>query len=138
MDDKDRKDKVEFDASYFRYCRRLDGALEPVDTVRRNGRLVPRFHPSLTEPEPLDPQPPEIWEKKKFFINLSPVERQTWRKLLRGQPITAIAEQEGITRAAVYERIRGNSKQQGGMIAKNFWVLLWWRLRQRLQYEELH
>ena len=29
--------------------------------------------------------------------------------------------------AAIYERIRGNSKGQGGMIRKNDYVHIWWR-----------
>jgi hypothetical protein len=34
------------------------------------------------------------------------------------------------SRTAIYERIRGNSKGHGGMIAKNLYVAIWWRTRQ--------
>jgi len=41
-----------------------------------------------------------------------------------------IATAEGVSRNAVYERIRGSSKRHGGMAAKNPYVAIWWRLRQ--------
>jgi hypothetical protein len=34
--------------------------------------------------------------------------------------------------AAIYQRIEGNRFGHGGMIGKNVWVLLWWRVRRRL------
>jgi hypothetical protein len=42
-----------------------------------------------------------------------------------------------VKRSAIYARICGNSKGQGGMIAKNFWVLLWWLCRQKIQGKTL-
>ena len=38
------------ETTYFRYCRTLEGRLVPVDTIKRNGRLVPRFSPEDLEP----------------------------------------------------------------------------------------
>jgi len=130
-------ESCESEVSYFRYCRRLDGKLEPVDVAKRNGRRVPYFHPSMTEPasnqngdEPDAGK--DFASQSRFFVNLNPVERETWRKILSAQSIASIAKEEGVSRAAIYSRICGNSKGQGGMISKNFWVLLWWQLRQRL------
>ncbi len=69
--------------------------------------------------------------KTKLYVNLNPVEARTWRQILSGKSISAIAREEGVSRAAIYSRIVGNSKDQGGMIAKNFWVLLWWHFRRK-------
>lgn len=74
-----------------------------------------------------------LWiDDPRFYVNLNDVERRTWRQILSAASINTIAREEGISRAAIYARIQGNSKGQGGMIGKNVWVLLWWRLRQRL------
>lgn len=67
----------------------------------------------------------------RFYVNLNALERRTWRQILSGASIAVIAAEEGVSRAAIYTRIQGNSFGHGGMIGKNFWVLLWWRLRQR-------
>ena len=72
----------------------------------------------------------------QLSFNLTPTERRTWRKLLlEEKTIQQIACEEKTSRAAIYERIRGNSKGQGGMISKNEFVELWW-LRRRLEYED--
>jgi len=129
-------DSFESEINYFRYCRGLDGKLEPVGIAKRNGRRVPYFHPSMTEPiskrdGDATEADREFAGQSRFFVNLNPVERETWRKILSARSIASIAKEEGISRAAIYSRICGNSKGQGGMISKNFWVLLWWLLRQR-------
>src|ERR1035441_1382490 len=49
MDENDGNHDDDFDVCYFRYCRDHNGKLVPVDVVRRNRRLVPRFDPSITE-----------------------------------------------------------------------------------------
>jgi hypothetical protein len=115
----------------FRQCRDLGGCALPLNVGRRNGKPSAFFPPHLTVPTETEPAPTERREQARLFINLNPVERQTWRKLLAAQPIASIAKEEGVSRAAIYARIAGNRKGQGGMIAKNFWVLLWWRLRQQ-------
>jgi len=125
----------DFDVTYFRYARRLDGSLEPIDVARRNGRLVPQFDPSWTTP------PAELNESASEFDELiaeitnglTAAEVRTWLKLVDGISVDAIATEEGITRSAIYERIRGNSKQQGGMVKKNDYVRIWWERRQNLK-----
>ena len=79
---------------------------------------------------------PSAWlDEPRLYINLNEVERRTWRQILSGVSINGIAEGEGVSRTAIYERIQGNRFGHGGMIGKNFWVLLWWRLRRRIRQE---
>jgi Putative helix-turn-helix protein, YlxM / p13 like len=121
-------DDFESETSYYRYVRRLDGGLEPVDFARRNGRLVPRFHPSVTEPE-IQRQGEESDEYKELVTevsqDLNEIERSTWLKILDERSIVEIAEEDGVTRAAVYDRIRR-------MVKKNDYVAIWWRLKNKV------
>ena len=115
---------------YFRYCRTLDGGAIPVDTAKQNGRLVPRFSPGQFEPAP-DEGDGELDELiAEICQNLTTIERRTWLELIDGLTVLDIAATEGVSRSAIYERIRGNSKGHGGMVAKNPYVAIWWRLRQ--------
>ena len=114
----------------FRRCSNLQGTSINLTIGRRNGKPAAFIRPRI-EDSSAAPEPPEFTEQPKFFVNLNPLERETWRKILSGQSIASVAKDEGVSRAAIYSRIAGNAKGQGGMIAKNFWVLLWWRLRQR-------
>jgi hypothetical protein len=101
-------DSSDYETSYFRYVRKLDGSLEPVDLARRNGRLVPRFHPSVTEPEVRseDAETSDFQELvEEVSQNLSETERRTWLRILDGRSILDIAEEDGVSRAAVYCRI---------------------------------
>ena len=104
---------------------------------RRNGQPAAFFSPPFGDVEEA-PEQPEIQFLEKLFINLNAVERETWRKILSAQSVASIAKEEGVSRQAIYARIQGNRKGQGGMIAKNFWVLLWWQLRQRLLTPNSH
>lgn len=118
---------------YFHYCRTLDGQLLAVDVARRNGRLVPRFSPEHFDPQCVTGETDnrELEELiTEVTQNLTATERRTWLQLVDGVSILDIAAAEGVSRAAIYERIRGNSKGQGGMAAKNSYVAIWWRLRQ--------
>jgi hypothetical protein len=56
----------------------------------------------------------------RYYVNLNEVEQRTWRRLLSGASINAIANEEGVSRSAVYARILGNRYGHGGMIGKNF------------------
>lgn len=122
----------------FRRCRNVHGSAVPVTIGRRNGKPAVFLSPDLREPIETSPSPLEFAEQNKFFVNLNSVESQTWRKILKAQSIASIAKEEGVSRQAIYARIEGNSKGQGGMIGKNFWVLLYWRLRQRIFHENSH
>jgi hypothetical protein len=115
----------------FKTCRDLYGGVHPISTGRRNGRPAIFFPPDIAEPTAPPGPAPDLREQERLFVNLTPIERETWRKILGARTIASIAKEEGISRAAVYARIEGNGKGQGGMIAKNFWVLLWWLMRRR-------
>jgi hypothetical protein len=114
---------------HFRYCRDLDGRLVAIDVARQNGRLVPRFSPNQFEPIQDDTN--SDLDELIFEIcqNLTATERRTWLQLVDGVSILDVAAAEGVSRTAIYERIRGSSKGHGGMIAKNPYVAIWWRLR---------
>jgi hypothetical protein len=115
----------------FRRCRDLHGNILNVTVGKRNGKPAVFIRPSLEDPDPA-PEPRGLIDQERLFVNLNPVERETWRKLLAAQSVASIAQEEGVSRNAIYARIKGNTQGQGGMIAKNYWVLLWWRLRRRL------
>jgi hypothetical protein len=124
----------------FQACSGLDGRVCKVEIIKRNGQLVPLLTPSLTAYSPLSNEEDSDIRAENLFkqlsYNLTKVERRTWKKLLvEGKSIAQVAIDEGVSRNAVYERIRGNSKGQGGMIAKNDFVALWW-LRRSLEENE--
>ena len=120
----------------FRRCRDLHGNVASVTVGRRNGKPAAFITARFEDPEPA-PEPQEFEDNPKYFVNLNPLERETFRRILKGQSIANIAEEDGVKRSAIYARICGNSKGQGGMIAKNFWVLLWWLCRQKIQGKTL-
>ena len=122
----------------FQACQTFDGRAMRVSLGKRTGRATILFTPEWTDAERDVPDSFPWVDDVKYYVNLNPVESATWRKVLNGESIAAIAHDEGISRQAVYARIRGNSQGQGGMIAKNFWVLLWWQLRQGLLTPNSH
>lgn len=126
---------------HFQCCRNLDGSLHLIDLYRRNGVWVPNFSKATNLFLPDLPEATAIIKPTRIrglFQNLTKVERRTWRRILNCHSISEIAEAEGVSRAAVYERIRGNSKGKGGMVAKNPWVRKWWELRSRKYNHEQH
>ena len=119
------------ETSYFRRCRRLDGGIEEVDVARRNRRRVPRFHPSITEaPEAQAEESAEYRELvDEVCENLNETERRTWLRIIDGRSILDVAEEEGVSRPAVYDRLRR-------MVKKNRYVAIWWRLKNKTnQYQ---
>src|SRR5262249_3536334 len=115
----------------FRQWRRLDGSTEPVDLIRRNKCLVPRYAPLACEPPAVDRS--ELKRLlRELMYNLTRCERRTWLLLLRGFSIVDTARKERRSRTAIYERIRGNKKGQGGMLRKNDYVRIWWDRRKDL------
>jgi hypothetical protein len=121
----------------YQQCRNLGGELVPVIVGRRNGKPAAFFPPDLEGPFEHH-EADDARDQERFFVNLNALERRTWRKILQAQSIASIAKEEGVSRAAIYARIQGNHKGQGGMVAKNFWVLLWWLLRQRSLFQKHH
>jgi hypothetical protein len=130
------------DVMDFQACCGLDGRVCQIEIVKRNGRVAPLISRSFTAYSPRSNQDESEERARKLFrqlsCNLTKVERRTWRKLLvDGLPIAQVAAEEGVSRNAIYERIRGNSKGQGGMIAKNEFVALWW-LRRKAEEDGLY
>ena len=125
-------------ATGFQACTTLDGRLVRVGVGRRNGHLTVLLSPDWADGGPRRAQS-RLWsDDPRYYVNLNGVERRTWRRILSGASISAIAAEEGVSRAAIYARIQGNNKGQGGMVAKNFWVLLWWLARQRSLSQKHH
>src|SRR4051812_38325985 len=87
---------------YFRYCRRLDGGLEPVDIVRRNGRSIPRFHPSICDaPESEEEESDEYRELvEEITAGLTDAQRRALLRLADNISLSEIAEEEEISRQA--------------------------------------
>jgi hypothetical protein len=119
-------------AVHFTRCQTIHGYPDTVSHGRRNGQRALFFSPPWQDGG-LVPRPSCPWlDDPRFYINLTEVERRTWRQILSGVSLSAIAKSDGVSRNAIYARIQGNRFGHGGMIGKNFWVLLWWRLRRRL------
>jgi hypothetical protein len=121
------------DQDLFRFCSYCDlsGTPHRISRGKRNGRPVAFFAPTALEPVEPAAEPIDYSEQSRLFVNLNALESATWKRLLTAQSIASIAKEDGVSRAAIYARIEGNGTGQGGMTAKNFWVLLWWRLRER-------
>ncbi|MBI3411843.1 MAG: hypothetical protein HY040_26220 [Planctomycetes bacterium] len=116
----------------YRSCRTLDGHAESLAIAKRGGRVVVALPAIWADGGPRR-APSSPWlDDPRFYVNLNATECRTWRRILAGASIAAIAAEDGVSRAAIYERIQGNRFGHGGMIAKNFWCLLWWRLRRRM------
>lgn len=116
------------DLQRFQRYRNLDGSASKASRAKRNGRLYLSISPHGWDQE--DPtERPERHEISKYYVNLNPLERKTWSSILRGLTISDIARDERVSRQAILCRIRGNGRGEGGMIAKNFWVLIWWMCR---------
>lgn len=118
----------------FRSYRSFDGTIQPLDVGKRNGHPAAIFHPSLISAAPGgagngDGHRASKRIRRAFFSGLTRIERRTWAKALEGKSFREIAREEGVSRTAIYERFRGNSKGQGGMIAKNPYAAVWWHFR---------
>ncbi len=119
-------DDYEPEVSCYHYCRGHDGRLIDVDVARQNGRIVPRFPLSITEPAlPQDDEESEEYQElvEEVCQNLNEVERRTWLRILDGRSILDIAQEEHVSRPAVYDRVRR-------MVRKNDYCAIWWQLRQ--------
>lgn len=111
----------------FRSYSTFTGATAPMDVCRRNGHVNAAFRRDWSEESLAGPQVP-FAQKRTLLSGLTRCERRTWRRLLDAWTIDAIAQADGVSRAAVYARIRG-TRGRGGMVRKNSWVRRWWRAR---------
>jgi hypothetical protein len=105
----------DFESTYFSYFRRIDGSLQSAGRAKRNGRVVPTFAPSALEPEAYSAME-ESSEykalKREVLYNLTPCEQRTLERRADGVPVSEIAKEEGVSRAAIRKRILA-------MISKN-------------------
>jgi len=109
------------EALYFRYCRNWEGDLEPIrhsSPKRKNGAA--RF-----DPHPMSPGSEAAWDRSNWSelleevsTNLTPIERRTWMRLLDVPVSARSCRRRRCHEGCGYERIRGNSNGQGGMIRK--------------------
>jgi len=124
------------DALQFRHYRSVDGRVRPLDVIRRNSKLVPQF--SAADLQFPDKEPSAVCTCRELpgkFLNLTPVQARTWEQILAGKTISDIARNERVSRAAIYQRIRGSSGR-GGMTRRNLWVFIWWKFLQEQQSHE--
>jgi DNA-binding CsgD family transcriptional regulator len=107
-------DNVDYDVHYFHYARDHNGKLVPVGTARRNKRMVPRFDPSITEPEPPGGEESKDYRElvEEVTYCLTPLERRTLLRLADGLPVVELAREENVSRQAIYCRL-------AAMIRKN-------------------
>lgn len=113
----------ELDAVILGQCARLDGSRLALDIIKHNQKLAPviRSENFIGECNP----PVSEHYLPNRLENLSPTQSRTFDQILKGKSISAIAEEEGVSRSAIYSRIRG-SHGRGGMIRKNLWAFIWW------------
>jgi predicted DNA-binding protein YlxM (UPF0122 family) len=131
MNEKDPKD--EFGTTYFRYCRDHQGNLVPVDLARQNGRLVPMFPPTITEPYLLadDEETPDYIELLEEVCQcLNEKERRRWLLAIRdARNITEIAQAEAVSRPAIIDCFHRMAK-------KNPYVRIWLDYKKRRNQHE--
>lgn len=121
-------ENIENEAFQFHRYRRIDGAVEPVNLIRRNGRPEIHFPPGIVE-FPLYTEAEENPEYRELVDevcqNLNEIERRTWMKIIDGKSILDIAAEEAVSRPAIYDRIKR-------MVEKNEYCAIWWRLKNKV------
>ena len=120
MDDTKRDTCI--DTIFYRYCRDANGKLVPVDVVRRNGRVVPRFPKEIDEIYllPEDSESPDYAELlEEVCQSLNELEKHRWLLAIRDQrSISEIASTGGVSRQAIIDGFHR-------MARKNPYVRIW-------------
>lgn len=121
-------ENIDNEAFQFHQYRRIDGAVEPVNLIRRNGHPEIQFPPAIVE-FPLYAEAEESPEYSELVDevcqNLNEIERRTWMRIIDGRSIFDIASEEHVTRPAIYDRIKR-------MVEKNSYCAIWWRLKNKV------
>lgn len=121
-------ENIESEVLQFHQYRRIDGAIEPVDLIRHNRRREIQFPTDIVE-YPLFVEAEQSDEYKELLDevcqNLNEIERRTWLRIIDGGSILDIAAEEGVTRPAIYDRIKR-------MVEKNSYCAIWWRLKNKV------
>jgi hypothetical protein len=124
-------DQLDVETLFFQRFSNFSGQQQPIQMGKRNGQRVPLFSPSVAEATEQGSDEDENEElREELCYDLNPVERRTWMKIIFGQSLMDIAEDEGVERASIYSRIRGSRKSRG-MVHKNLYVARWWDLRRK-------
>jgi hypothetical protein len=112
------------DVFYYRVCRDLFGTAHAITAGKRNGMPAIFIPPACHWHNHPAPDSFEWLDTLKYYVNLNDLERRTWHQVLSGLSISAIARNERVSRQAIYTRLLG-TRDRGGMIEKNYWVLVW-------------
>lgn len=120
--------EFDHDVVKFRLYRSFNGSFSPLDVVRRNRKVVPSFRPRSFEPGSEPDLHPRRNQLPARLLNLTPIQARTFDHILKGKSIAEIAREEGVSRSAIYQRIKG-TRGRGGMISKNPWAYIWWVLQ---------
>jgi RNA polymerase sigma factor (sigma-70 family) len=121
------------DACYFPYVSRLDGTLVSIGTVRRNGKLVPRFDPSVYEPAESEEDEEEAVKSPSYLRfedaaldDLDELNRRIARlAMVLGRTNGEIGQMIGVSRSAISQRLKR-------MARKNQAVRMWWRRQNKI------
>ncbi|MBV9156105.1 MAG: hypothetical protein JO097_07565 [Acidobacteriaceae bacterium] len=111
----------------FQRFRRLDGAVESGNLIRHNRRPEMQFPPGALEfPVYVEAEENPDYQEllDEVCQNLNEIERRTWLRIIDGRSILDIADEEGVSRPAIYDRIRR-------MVKKNAYCEIWWRLKNK-------
>lgn len=124
--------QTDWDVFAYEACAGIDGQIHRIPFGRRNRQRFPLFHPNWCTqiPTPSLESTENALTIEELCHHLNRLERRTWLQILNRRSILEIAEQEGVTRAAIYWRIRGKNGF-GGMVAKNPYVARWWKVRKQ-------
>ncbi len=86
----DTRGDRDFETTFYRYCRDAKGNLVPVDVVRRNGRVIPRFPQDIDEIYllPDDAESADYAELlEEVCQSLNELEQRRWLLAIRDQEI---------------------------------------------------
>src|SRR5882724_4149147 len=103
---------------YYSYVQGPDG-IEPADSIRQCGRLVPRYIPESRNDTAASTTLVDLLQfYREIMHGLNRLQRRTFLLLLLGWTPEDIARVFGSSREAVYSRIRGRDGN-GGLVGRN-------------------
>ena len=110
--------------TFGRYAR-LDGSLENTIVVGSGG--LPTFAPQINDVNVREKPFVEagyVGLLRALYGNMTKLQRRTWHKLLAERSILEISREEGVSHAAIHQRVQS-------MVKRNGFVKRWWRRRNR-------
>jgi hypothetical protein len=122
------------DSKFYRYVRGLNG-LEPVDSIRRCGKLVPRYEPESRKDDATSGRLIDLLGTyREIMYGLTRLQRRTFLLLLLGWTLEDVATFFGVSREAIYSRIRGRDGHSG--MTRNDYVAYWWKRKRKVNQHE--